>query len=71
LCAKINLRNFKVYDQEVNEMNEKTKLQKQKQKYEPIEIDVRRVDGADVITTSAAVSVIEHDNAYFGFDLFE
>ena len=50
-------------------MNEKTKIQKQK--YEPIEIDVRRVDGADVITTSAAVSVIEHDNAYIGFDLFE
>ncbi len=50
-------------------MNEKAN--QKKQKYEPIEIDVRIVDGADVITTSAAVSISEHDNAYIGFDFFE
>lgn len=52
-------------------MNEKMKQKKQKQKYEPIEIDVRIVDGADVITTSSPIATSEHDNAYIGFDFFE
>lgn len=52
-------------------MNEKIKQKKQKQKYEPIEIDVRIVDGADVITTSSPIAVKEHDNAFLGCDFFE
>ena len=47
------------------------KFMPEKQKYEPIEIDVRVVDSADVITTSAPVSESEHDNAYIDFDFFD
>lgn len=50
-------------------MNEK--MNPKKKKYEPIEIDVRVVDGADVITTSSPVVVSEHDNAYMSFRFFE
>ena len=50
-------------------MNAKKK--KEKQKYEPIEIDVRVVEGTDVITTSSPVIVSEHDNGYLDFDFFE
>ena len=47
------------------------KITSKKQKYEPIEIDVRIVDGADVITTSTPVSKSEHDNGYIDFDFID
>lgn len=50
-------------------MNEKMK--EKKQKYEPIEIDVRVVEGTDVITTSSPVPASEHDNGYLFFGFFE
>lgn len=58
-----------LFDREVIKMNEK--INPKKKKYEPIEIDVRVVDGADVITTSSPVVVSEHDNAYMSFRFFE
>ena len=50
-------------------MNEK--MNPQKQKYEPIEIDVRVVEDADVITTSSPIHTRQHDNAYLSFSFFE
>lgn len=47
------------------------KMPAKKQKYEPIEINVRIVDGADVITTSSPVVNSEHDNGFTDFDTFE
>ena len=50
-------------------MNENNK---KKQQYEAIEIDVRVVDSADVITTSSPVVIAaEHDNAYYGSRSFK
>ena len=46
------------------------KIEQKKQKYESMEIDVRVVDGADVITTSSPVETNEHDNAYVMFNDF-
>lgn len=54
----------------MNNMNNEKKIS-QKQKYEPIEIDVRIVDGTDVITASSPVPASEHDNAYLFFGFFE
>ena len=47
------------------------KIKQQKKKYLPIEIDIRVVDDADVITTSAPVTSSEHDNDFGDFGDFE